>query len=184
MVRNQCLELDKRDYLVSPYRRLYQRPKASYDKGSQNLDSVFLNGLTAQQKLSTSALRKQMPSGKSVMVNSGEDTSTMKKYLTNGMPLILGITDKMLRLLPTASLVGGCSDDDSQYHDADTKSPGDAGAFVDRYVCSVIATGEYGKQMQQMYENIENTEVQTHRRTNVVGLAALNNAAGVKQYQA
>ena len=79
MVRNQCLELDKRDYLVSPYRRFYQRPKASYDKGSQNLDSVFLNGLTAQQKLSTSALRKQMPSGKSVLVNGGEDTRTMKK---------------------------------------------------------------------------------------------------------
>ena len=118
------------------------------------------------------------------MVNGREDASTMKKYLTNSMPLVLGVADKMLRLLPPASLVGGCSDDDSQYHDADTKSPGDTGAFVDRYACSVIATGEYGKQMQQMYENIENTEVQTHGRTNVVSLAALNNAAGVKQYQA
>lgn len=118
------------------------------------------------------------------MVNGGEDTSTMKEHLTNGMPLILGITDKMLRLLPTARLVGGCSDDDSQYHDADTKSPGDAGAFVDRYARLVIATGEHGKQMQQMYENIKNTEIQTHRRTNVVGFATLNNAAGVKQYQA
>ena len=147
MVKNQCFELDKRDHPVRPYRRLYQRPKASYDKGSQDLDSVFLNGLTAQQKLSTSALRKQIPSGESVMVNGREDASTMKKHLTNGMPLILGVADKMLRLLPTASLVGGCSDDDSQYHDADTTRTGDAGAVVDRYACSVIATGEYGKQM-------------------------------------
>lgn len=118
------------------------------------------------------------------MVNGREDASTMKKYLTNSMPLVLGVADKMLRLLPPASLVGSCSDDDSQYHDADTKSPGNAGAFFDRYACSVIATGEYGKQMQQVHENVEDTEIQTHGRTNVVGLATLNNAAGVKQYQA
>jgi len=68
----------------------------------------------------------------------------MKKYLPDGVTLVHGGADEPLGALPSAMLGSRCSDNQCKYHGADTKSPGDAGAFTNRNVCSVIAAGEHG----------------------------------------
>jgi len=108
----------------------------------------------------------------------------MKKHLTDGVTPVNSHIDETLSFLPSLRFGGGCADDQRKYHGAYTKSPGNAGAFLNRKACSVIATGKHGDQVQQVNENVENVEIQSHRRANVVGLATLNNAAGIKQYQA
>ena len=106
----------------------------------------------------------------------------MKKYLADGMAFVHGGINEPLGSLPSVQFGGRRSDNQRKYHSADTKSPGNAGAFVTRMACSVIAAGEHSDQVKQMDEQVENIEIQSHRRSNVVCLATLNNAAGVKQY--
>jgi hypothetical protein len=183
MVSNQCLRLDKREHLVSFDSSLYKRTKASYDKRRLNNNPVFLYRLTAQEKLRARALGKLIPAGPRVAVHGRRNPSTMKKYLADGVAFVHGGADEPLGALPSVQLVSRCSDNQREYHGADTKSPGDAGAFTNRNVCSVIAAGEHGNQVQQMDKQVENIEIQPHRRPNVVSLATLNNAAGIKQYQ-
>jgi len=46
---------------------------------------------------------------------------------------------------------------------------------------SVVATSKDRNQVQQVYKQIEDVEVQAYRRANVVGLTAMNNPTGIKQ---
>ena len=66
---------------------------------------------------------------------------------------------------------------------AETKSPGVAGASCMTFALSVIAR-EGGEQVQHVYEQVVDVQVQGHGGANVVGLAAIDDAAGVEQDQA
>ena len=63
------------------------------------------------------------------------------------------------------------------------KNPGKAGVFNVTLLVSVVAASEYGDQVKQVDKDIENTEVQTHRCANVIGLATVDDSASVEQDQ-
>jgi hypothetical protein len=101
IVSNQCLRLDKREYLVGFDGSLYKRTEAPNDKRRLNNNPVFLYRLTAQEKFRARALGKLIPAGPRVAVHGQRDASTMKKYLPDGVTLVHGGADKPLGALPS-----------------------------------------------------------------------------------
>ena len=69
-------------------------------------------------------------------------------------------------------------------HSPNTKNPGVAGALAGFVPVSVVTAGEHGDEMKQMNKQIKDVQIKANRRSDIVGFAAVNDTAGIKQDQA
>ena len=59
-----------------------------------------------------------------------------------------------------------------------------AGALAGFIPVSVVTAGKHGNEMKQVDKQIEDVQIQANRRADIVGLATVNDTAGIKQDQA
>ena len=111
------------------------------------------------------------------------NTFALKKKLADGVAFCNRSVDKSQGEREALTVLGVRADNERDVHDLNMKNPGEAGAFNVTLSVSVVAASEYSDQVKQVDEDVENTEVQTHRCTNVIGLATMNDSAGVEQDQ-
>ena len=109
-----------------------------------------------------------------------QHTLTLKKALPDRVPLFDRSQDKATRSRKTIRVFPGGSNDQRDLHGPNTKNPGVAGALAGATPASVVTACEHGDEMKQMNKQIEDVQIKTHRRADVVAFAAINDTAGIK----
>jgi hypothetical protein len=106
----------------------------------------------------------------------------VEKYPVQFMAIIERSACKLPGSIAALGRPGGVEYEQGEFHAAEIISPGGAGALTSAW-SGLIVTAEGSKQVQQVYKQIVYVQVQGNRRPDIVGLATIDDAAGIKQDQ-
>ena len=123
------------------------------------IDSMDLNGLTAKQEISAGALCNLLPRILALRLEGASYTFTLEKTLANAVAFCNRCVDKSQSEREALPVLGVRANDERHFHGLNMKNPGKAGAFNVTLLVSVVAASEYGDQVKQVDEEVENIQI-------------------------
>lgn len=150
---------DKRHHPIGSDRGLYQRPQPANLKRGVGIDSVRLNGLTAEQEFSAGVVCNVLPRILAMGLEGASHTFALKETLANAVAFCNRCVDKPQGEREALLVLRVRANDERDVHGLNMKNPGRAGAFTVTLLVSVVAASEYGDQVKQVDEEVKNIQI-------------------------